>query len=243
MKRFVLVILVMLIGKVGLMADDGEEAQNFDDDETAEFGSPADEPHNSPLAKEKSSESETAVTKGGVQSAPSDESSALSGQKAESAQINTEAESADAENKYERKILITASVGTAGFINLKNRYTPYSMQYGYVMTMNPFVNGRLVGELTTDFNSAVIAAVECGAEILIGGNNYVTPFFGSGLGLAAARGVGKYGGGITMSTSGGVYLFRTELYQVNLQGRLLGLLSPVDGKYPFSYSLRIGVQF
>ncbi|MCL2688826.1 MAG: hypothetical protein FWE57_03125 [Chitinispirillia bacterium] len=236
MKRFITVILVMLICKVGLMADDGEEVSNID--------SFIDESNNSSNIQEKSTDNTGPAAKSGVQAVPSDKSLAPSEQKAESAQINTESKSTDVEDKFERKVFITASIGTAGFINLKNNYTPYSMQYGYVMTINPFVNGRLVGELTTDFNSAILAAVECGAEILIGGNGYFTPFFGSGLGLAAARGVGKSGaGGITMSTSGGAYLFRTDLYQVNLQGRLLGLLAPIEGKYPFSYSVRIGVQF
>ena len=235
-KRFVLVMLVMLIGRFSLMADDGEVISDVD--------SIMDESGNSSIIQEKNSDGKTAVTKDGAQSImPSDESSALGAQQTESAKISTETESANTESKHERKISITASVGTAGFINLENRNTPYTMHYGYVMTLNPFVNGRLIGELTTDFNSAVIAGVECGAEILIGGNSYVTPFFGSGLGLAAARGSGKSGAGITMSTTGGAYLFRTDVYQVNLQGRLIGLLSQVNGKYPFSYSVRLGVQF
>jgi len=226
----------MLIGKFSLMANDGETISNAD--------SIIDEPDNSSIVQEKNSGNAIEEAKSSVQAVPSDKSPALSEQKAESAQAGGETESADTEDKFERKIFITAAIGTAGFINLKSRNTPYSMNYGYVMTIHPFVNGRLVGELTTDFNSSIIAAVECGAEILIGGNDYFTPFFGSGLGLAAARGDGpKHGGGITMSTSAGAYLFRTDLYQVNLQGRLLGLLAPVDGKYPFSYSIRVGVQF
>ena len=241
MKRFIMVILVTLIGGALLMADDGEEAQNFDSGEIVEFDSFIDEPHNSLGALEESADGAVSAAENGARQQPSGESAALSNQQPENARIS--AESALAEDKYERKIFITAGIGTAGFINLENRNTPYSMHYGYVMTINPFVNGRLIGELTTDFNSAVLAAVECGAEITVGGNKYVTPFFGSGLGLAAARGSGKSGGGITMSTNGGVYLFRTELYQVNLQGRLLGLLSPIDGKYPFSYSIKIGVMF
>jgi len=232
----------MLIGKLPVVAYDGEEAQDFDDTEILEFDSFIDESHSSPAEQEKSGDGVAAVSKGGVQEAElSDESADLSKQHTESVQVSDD--SAAAENKHEKKISITAGIGTAGFINLENRKTPYSMHYGYVMSINPFVNGRLIGELTTDFNSAILAAVECGAEIVIGGNSYVTPFFGSGLGLAAARGSGKSGGGITMSTSAGAYLFRTDLYQVSLQGRLLGLLSPVDGKYPFSYSVKIGVQF
>jgi len=226
----------MLIGQVGLMAGDGEEISTADP-----F---TDELDNSSIVQEESCGSETDVIKGGEQeAAPSDKQAASSAQQTESVQTNADTENADVENKHERKIFVTAAIGTAGFINLKNSNTPYSMQYGYVMTVNPFVNGRLIGDLTTDFNSAILAGVECGAEILIGGNSYFTPFFGSGLGLAAARGSGKSGAGITMSTSGGAYLFRTDLYQVNLHGRLLGLLSPIDGKYPFSYSVRIGVQF
>jgi hypothetical protein len=235
MKRIIIVILVMLISKAGLMAAVGEEAQSLHSENITDFDSFIDEPQS---IEEQDKSSDNASAANGAQS---DESAALSTKQTESARAG--AESVDAENKFERKVFITASIGTAGFINLENRYTPYSMNYGYVMTLNPFVNGRLIGELTTDFNSAVLAGVECGAEILIGGNNYFTPFFGSGLGLAAARGSGKYGAGVTMSTSGGAYLFRTDLYQVNLQGRLLGLLSPIDGKYPFSYSVRIGVQF
>jgi hypothetical protein len=227
----------MLIGKAILMADDGGEAQSFDDGEIIELDSFTDEPNNSSGAQEESIGREAAAAENSVQPQPSGEPAALSTPQTDSAQ------SALAEDKYERKIFITAGIGTAGFINLENRSTPYSMHYGYVMTINPYVNGRLIGELTTDFNSAIFANVECGAEITVGGNKYATPFFGSGLGLAAARGSGKYGGGITMSTNGGVYLFRTELYQVNLQGRLLGLLSPIDGKYPFTYSIKIGVMF
>lgn len=141
-----------------------------------------------------------------------------------------------------KRIYRTVALGPAGFINLESSNLAYSAHYGGVLEVNPFVNGRLIGEITTDFTDGFVAGLELGVDIFTS-QGVLAPYFGAGFGGGFARGAGENAFGFGISANAGVYLFKNAVFQVNLQGRLYGLLSQINTDYPLYYTLRAGILF
>ncbi|MFW6244511.1 MAG: hypothetical protein ACOC36_01355, partial [Fibrobacterota bacterium] len=106
----------------------------------------------------------------------------------------------------------------------------------------PFVNGRLVGEITTDFTEGFMAGLELGVDIFTS-EEVLAPYFGAGFGGGFARGAGENAFGFGISGNAGIYLFKNATFQVNLQGKLYGLLSQINTNYPLYYTFRAGILF
>ncbi|MDR0306379.1 MAG: hypothetical protein LBI42_06010 [Chitinispirillales bacterium] len=236
MRVFIMTMAVLAAVNLGVMAFEFEE---FDYDDMYEFSDDSLQPL--PNVEENTAVTDTAPSEAFTENniLENSEPDTLITQE----QSGEDKDSSGSTGKItDRRVFVTAAFGTAGFFNLSYDKRPYNLCYGYVMTVNPYVSGRLTGELTTDLSSVVIAAVELGTDMFTSDARN-SPYFGAGLGLAAARGEGKTNAGVTLSASAGVYLFRTSSFQLNLQTRFFGLFSQINGKYPIGYSGRVGVLF
>ncbi len=141
-----------------------------------------------------------------------------------------------------KRVFTTVGFGPAGFINLGSSNLAYSTHYGGVLKINPFVNGRLIGEITTDFTDAFIGDVELGVDIFTG-EGFFAPYFGAGFSGGFARGLSENVFGMGVSGNLGVYLFKNAPFQINLQGRFYALFSEIETNYPMYYGFRVGLLF
>ncbi|MFP4681110.1 MAG: hypothetical protein ACLFQB_11590 [Chitinispirillaceae bacterium] len=158
------------------------------------------------------------------------------------AQGDRDGEQDQQEEVRPQRVFRTAGLGPAGFIYLESENLAYSAYYGGVVDVNPFVNGRLVGELSTDFTDGLMGGLELGVDIFTS-EGILAPYFGAGFGGGFARGAGENTFGFGISGNAGVYLFKDASLQINLQGRLYALLSQIETHYPLYYTFRAGILF
>ena len=141
-----------------------------------------------------------------------------------------------------RRVFRTLGVALGGLGNLDSENLAYGVYTGSSLVINPFVNGRILFEVTTDFTDALLADAELGIDIFMG-EAFLAPYFGAGLGAGFARGAQENVFGLTASAALGLLLFRNSDFQPDIQAKVQVLLNQIETGYPFNYGLRLGIYF
>lgn len=136
-----------------------------------------------------------------------------------------------------------AGFGPATFRNVEADAAAYNFFGGYLWEVNPYAAMKGILDATTDFNEAILASLNIGANFYPV-NADISPLLGASLGLAYIGGSEiddnfGFDGGFTL----GAQLFRTSDIQMLLEVGSIFHFREVDESIPFIYTARIGVLF
>lgn len=141
-----------------------------------------------------------------------------------------------------RRIFTVLGLGPAGLGNLDSDNLALSAYYGYTLAINPFVTGKIIYEINTDFTDALVTEIGVGADILLA-EGFFAPYFGVGVGGGFVRGAQDNLFGVILNATAGVLPLRFENIQLDIHAKVSVLLRDAEKGNPYAYSLRAGVYF
>ncbi len=139
-----------------------------------------------------------------------------------------------------RRIFTVLGLGPAGLGNLDSDNLALSAYYGYTLAINPFVTGKIIYEINTDFTDALVTEIGVGADILLA-EGFFAPYFGVGVGGGFVRGAQDNLFGVILNATAGVLPLRFENIQLDIHAKVSVLLRDAEKGNPYAYSLRAGV--
>ncbi|MBD3316575.1 MAG: hypothetical protein GF344_12370 [Chitinivibrionales bacterium] len=136
--------------------------------------------------------------------------------------------------------LVTFGFGPGSFVGLDTDPISYNFYGGY--KWEPTAHGavNVIGDVTTDWGSAVMAMMN------IGGDFYplktsVSPFIGGDAGLGFVRAEDENAAGFTLSGSVGVVFFRTSNVHLDIVIRNTLHVKEIGGENPYVLVGRVGL--
>ncbi len=135
-----------------------------------------------------------------------------------------------------------AGFGPALTENFATRDLSYSFFIGNFWEVNQYSAIRIIADLTTDFDNAVLASLNLGLNLAPFPED-ISPFVAADFGFGGGRGNSNNIFGFNISGAFGVILFRTTDIQLLLEAKASFLFDNLKESYPTIYTTRIGIIY
>ncbi|MBD3244342.1 MAG: hypothetical protein GF331_27370 [Chitinivibrionales bacterium] len=152
-----------------------------------------------------------------------------------------EGETGEVKRRKEALHLASFGFGPGGVTNLDTDPLNYHFYGGYMWEPHPNGGVKLLGNVTTDFNTSVSALLDIGANFYML-RTAATPYVGAALGLGYIHAEDENEAGFTASGSAGMMFFRTSDVHLNLEFKTSVHIEQVNDKNPVVMTGNIGLS-